>query len=91
MPIYTPLPIPAFSQEEFGKVAYHVRHGKLINFGAEKVEHQFVNCHESYEQRRQFDIARYGWSDSHESACFERTVVARLNDWGTGLSRALYE
>ena len=68
-----------------------VRHGKLINFGAEKVEHQFVNCQESHEQRRKFDIARQCWSDSQVSACFETTVVALLNDWGTGLSRSLYE
>ena len=68
-----------------------VRHGKLINFGGEKVEHQFVNCNESHEDRRKFGVHRHCWSNSHESACLEKTVVALVKDWGTGLSRSLYE
>lgn len=68
-----------------------VQHGKLINFGAEKVEHQFVNCHESREQRQQFVVDRHGWSDCYEFVFFESTVVSLLKDWGTGLGRSLYE
>lgn len=29
-----------------------LRHGKLMNFGAEKVDHQFVNCLESRKERQ---------------------------------------
>ena len=68
-----------------------VRHGKLINFGAERVEHRFVNCHETLEQRRRFKMDRHCWDDSAELMHFEETLVALLSDWGTGLSRSLYE
>lgn len=68
-----------------------VCHGKLINFGAEKVEHQFVNCHESLHHRQQFDVDRHNWGNSLDSELFEKTVVAIVSDWGTGLSRSLYE
>jgi GxxExxY protein len=68
-----------------------LRHGKLINFGAEKVEHQFVNCHESTQQRQQFDLDRRNWSVSRVTTSFEQTVVALVKNWGTGLSRSLYE
>jgi GxxExxY protein len=33
-----------------------LHHGKLINFGGEKVEHEFVNCHETTEHRRSFQV-----------------------------------
>jgi GxxExxY protein len=68
-----------------------LRHGKLINFGAEKVEHRFVNCHESTPHRQQYNVERNNWSDSGETTLFEQTVVALVKDWGTGLSRSLYE
>ncbi len=69
----------------------NVRHGKLINFGAEEVEHQFVNCHESTQHRQQFKVERVNWSVPHETTLFEQTVVALVKDWGTGLSRSVYE
>ena len=68
-----------------------LRHGKLINFGAEKVEHQFVNCHETTQQRQQFEVNHNNWSASCETTNFEKTLVALVKDWGTGLTRSLYE
>ncbi len=68
-----------------------LRHGKLINFGAEKVEQQFVNCHESTQHRQQFHVERHNWNVSRATTCFEQTIVALVKDWGTGLSRSLYE
>ncbi len=68
-----------------------LRHGKLVNFGAENVEHQFVNCHESTQHRQQFNVDCDNWSVSRETTFFEQTVVALVKDWGTGLSRSLYE
>ena len=65
-------------------------HGKLINFGAEWVEHKFVNCLESLEQRRQFQVR---WNDSNRDVAasrFEDVVVSLVRDWGTGLTRSLY-
>lgn len=66
-------------------------HGKLINFGAERVEHRFVNCHESLEQRRVFQIERIAWNDYGPTDGLEQIVVPILQDWGTGLSRSLYQ
>ncbi len=64
-------------------------HGKLINFGAEHVEHIFVNCLESPGQRRQFHIDRHDWVRDAAAARFEDVVVALVHDWGTGLTRSL--
>lgn len=65
-------------------------HGKLINFGAERVEHQFVNCHEPPEQRRQFQIERHDWCVEEPARRFEDVLVPLVRDWGTGLTRSLY-
>ena len=66
-------------------------HGKLINFGGEQVEHEFVNCHETTEHRRSFEIHKEEWHATSESGRqFERIVIALVRDWGTGLDRSLY-
>ena len=52
-------------------------HGKLINFGGEQVEHEFVNCHETTEHRRSFEIHKEEWHATSESGRqFERIVIA---------------
>ncbi|HAC89758.1 MAG TPA: hypothetical protein DCF63_03875 [Planctomycetaceae bacterium] len=66
-------------------------HGKLINFGAECVEHRFVNCHETLDQRRHFRIEHIDWHNNTPSERLEQNVVSLLSDWGTGLSRSLYQ
>ena len=69
-----------------------LQHGKLINFGGEKVQHEFVNCHESTEHRRSFQVDVDRWSNKSEIARrFHELVVDLLRDWGTGLDRALYD
>ncbi|HRX79872.1 MAG TPA: GxxExxY protein [Pirellulaceae bacterium] len=65
-------------------------HGKLINFGAEQVEHKFVNCLESPEQRRLFQVDRHDWSKDTAACRFEDVLVSLVRDWGTGLTRSLY-
>lgn len=66
-------------------------HGKLINFGTDRLEHEFVNCHETTAQRRSFEIERIDWSDSDEDATrLESLVIDLLRDWGTGLDPSLY-
>ncbi len=66
-------------------------HGKLINFGSERVEHRFVNCHQVPEQRHQFQVVRIDWHGSGPTDDLEQIVVSLVNDWGTGLSRSLYK
>ncbi|HQX54147.1 MAG TPA: GxxExxY protein, partial [Planctomycetaceae bacterium] len=65
-------------------------HGKLINFGAERVEHIFVNCLESPEQRRQFQVDLHDWNKDAAASRFEDVLVSLVRDWGTGLTRSLY-
>jgi len=65
-------------------------HGKLINFGGERVEHNFVNCLESPEQRRQFQAQRFHRTRDIAASRFEDVVVSLVRDWGTGLTRSLY-
>lgn len=65
-------------------------HGKLVNFGAERIEHKFVNCLESPEQRREFQIVRRSWTTDAVAARLEDLVISLVRDWGTGLTRALY-
>lgn len=65
-------------------------HGKLINVGAEWVEHKFLNCLESPEQRRQFQVLCNHWNRDAAASRFEDVVVSLVRDWGTGLTRSLY-
>ena len=64
-------------------------HGKLINFGSDKVEHRFVNCHERSDSRRQFKTERKDWRGN---VCerFEHCVTPLVHDWGTGLTQSVY-
>lgn len=66
-------------------------HGKLINFGTERIEHRFVNSHETLEQRRCFQVERIDWSESEITTRIEQLAVSLVRDWGTGLSRSLYQ
>ena len=50
-------------------------HGKLINFGADSVEHKFVNCHESLEERRQFVVEHHDWSKNDAARFTARVPV----------------
>lgn len=66
-------------------------HGKLINFGMDCVDHRFVNCHETLEQRRKFQVERVDWLSSAYTDRLEHITVDLVQDWGTGLSRSLYK
>jgi GxxExxY protein len=65
-------------------------HGKLINFGTERVEHRFVNCQEAPEQRKKFDTKRLNWFSTDPFRRLEQIVLPLILDWGTGLSKFLY-
>ncbi len=66
-------------------------HGKLINFGTERVEHRFVNCHETPDQRRQFRIEHVEWCGVGPTERLEEILAPLVSDWGTGLTRSLYQ
>ena len=68
-----------------------LHHGKLINFGADQVEHEFVNCHSTTEHRRSFQLDFERWpSPTADERRFQEIVTSLLHDWGTGLDRWLY-
>ena len=82
MPIEIDLPLQQVSQAEFGK---------MINFGGEVVEHEFVNCHETTEHRRSFRVNLSRWSlVTTDAQNFQTMVLDLLRDWGTGLDQGLY-
>jgi len=67
------------------------RHGKLINFRPERVEHEFVNTTLTLADRTIFDVDDLAWDASVEQAPeIRRRVEAFLRDWGTGLDLQLY-
>ena len=66
-------------------------HGKLINFGRQSLQHEFVNCHESTEDRRSFQQDEKRWKSSNpEADRFHDIIIELLRDWGTGLDHGLY-
>jgi len=68
-----------------------LHHGKMIHFGGEVVEHEFVNCHETTEHRRSFRVNLSRWSlVTTDARNFQTMVLDLLRDWGTGLNQGLY-
>ena len=66
-------------------------HGKLINFGGSTLEHEFVNCLQSKEERRNFAIDDSRLLQDDIALKFKNVLVELLCDWGTGLDTGLYE
>lgn len=67
------------------------RHGKLINFRPERVEHEFVNTTLTRAGRITFAIDDSTWDNAVEQALeIRRRAEAFLRDWGTGLHLQLY-
>ncbi len=67
-----------------------ISHGKLINFGAESLEHEFVNCNIDQSQRKEFAVLRCRWPPERANKEFESLLIGLVRDWGTGLQRSLY-
>ncbi|MCF7849575.1 MAG: GxxExxY protein [Kiritimatiellales bacterium] len=69
-----------------------LQHGKLVNLRTETVEHEFINTTLIHEERIKFEVDDSRWeaTDGFGSAR-KSLVVEMLRDWGTGLSKALYE
>ena len=65
--------------------------GKLINFGKETVDHEFVNSGRDLSLRQQFKVDRSRWRSDSDNDEFSDTLIGLLQDWGTGLDTNLYE
>ena len=69
-----------------------LEHGKLVNFRAERVQHEFVNTSLSLADRRDFHVDDAEWCPTDGFGDSEKTLLVELlRDWGTGLERPLYE
>lgn len=67
------------------------RHGKLIDFRPERVEHEFVNTTLTLADRTIFNVDDLAWDASVEQAPeIRHRLEAFLRDWGTGLELQLY-
>lgn len=66
--------------------------GKLINVGAERIEHEFINMRRPASERKQFAVETTRFRPLDElDAAFQQFLVGAIADWGTGLHIPLYE
>jgi GxxExxY protein len=69
-----------------------LKHGKLINFGPENVEHEFVNTTWTGAERANFSVEDGEWLETEGFGESGKTrLLDVLRDWGVGLDRSLYE
>ena len=64
-------------------------HGKLVNFRAERVQHEFVNNTLTHRDRTSFAVEDAGW-DPLGQRHLKPQMIDLLRDWGTGLDVDLY-
>lgn len=71
---------------------FGLAHAKLFNVRNDSLEHEFVNCTSTREERRIFTVdVREFAAEAVEALHFKDTLLAILRDWGTGLEVATYE
>jgi len=69
-----------------------LQHGKLVNFRPVQIEHKFVNATLTHADRTSFILNDSEWQATEGFGITEKLlIVEMLRDWGTGLSKALYE
>jgi GxxExxY protein len=61
--------------------------GKIINFGSNEVQSEFVNAAIPYQDRKVFSIEH---SSYRGSETFKQLICELVEDWGTSLSVSLY-
>ncbi len=90
--IYELKTVKAIDDAHIGQVLHYLRlldatRGKIINFRPLSVESKFVNCNDTLEQRRTFEIDSGEYRGPRE---LRDNSVAMLRDLGTKLSVSLY-
>lgn len=69
-----------------------MNHGKLVNMRPGSVEHKFVNNALPRARRICFTVEDSAWRSTPGFGMAEKTLVEEMvRDWGTALSRSLYE
>ncbi len=68
-----------------------LRHGRLINFRTERLQHEFVSTTLTPEERGRFSVVDSGWADLNQaSRLLKAKTVELLQDWGAFLDVNLY-
>lgn len=68
-----------------------MRHGRLVNFRTERVEHEFISTTLTQEARRQITVMETDWIEVNpESQHLKDKTVELLADWGAFLDVNLY-
>ncbi len=69
-----------------------LNHGKLINFGSRRVEHEFINTTITQEERKSFTVDDSQWKVSEGfNSSSKQLLTEAVSDWGTCLIRPLYK
>lgn len=68
-----------------------MRHGRLVNFRTERVEHEFISTNLTPEERRRLKIVKNDWAEVNAQSRFLKAkTVELLEDWGAFLDVNLY-
>jgi GxxExxY protein len=71
---------------------FDLAHGKIINTRPERVESEFVNCHQHLVDLRNPTVVDTGFASEISGAEFFRDMLTTLvRDWGAGLEIGLFE
>jgi GxxExxY protein len=66
-------------------------HAKLLNFGSQSVECEFVSTKLTPQLRRNYNVSLDKWLDvNNESAQLKQLIVDLLDEWGAFISTELY-
>ena len=68
-----------------------LKHGPLVNFRTERLQHEFVSTTLTPEERRRFSVVEGEWVEMNPaSRQFKAKTVELLDDWGAFLDVNLY-
>jgi len=68
-----------------------LKHGRLVNFRTERVQHEFVSTTLTLEERRRFRMVESNWMEMNtESRQLKTKMFELLTDWGAFLDVNLY-
>jgi len=69
-----------------------MNHGKLINFGPQKVEHTFINTSLTHADRIAFSVNKANWHPTEGfDQNYQNRILDLLSDWGSCLNVELYQ
>jgi GxxExxY protein len=68
-----------------------LKHGRLVNFPTERLQHEFVSTTLTLDERRRFRVVDDGWIEmSPTSRALKLKTIELLEDWGAFLDVNLY-